>query len=143
MSNEAHQYLLNTNKSRGSITSIWQTARLRRVRGILVTFLHDASFGAFVLSISNLNSLFSLSHLTWTCAVMCFSCDDNEISRDDKHIEADEYITGSFGAPRQSSVLWDTIFRRPYRPQANASLFFFILSFILFFLLIWSSMNSI
>lgn len=69
-------------------------------------------------------SLFSLFHLTQAWAVMYFCCDDNEISCDDKRVEADKCILGSFRALRRSPVLWDTIFRRPFRLQAVTSLFF-------------------
>lgn len=53
---------------------------------------------------------------------MHFSCDDSKISCDDKLNEASNCITGDFRALRHSSVLWDAIFRRPSRLQANTSL---------------------
>lgn len=53
---------------------------------------------------------------------MYFSCDDSKISCDDKLDEASKCITGGFRALRRSSVLWDMIFRRPSRLQANTSL---------------------
>lgn len=71
--------------------------------------------------VKGLNNI-SLSHSTWACAVMQFSCDDRKISCDDKLDEASKCITGGFRALGRSSVLWDAIFRRPSRLQANTSL---------------------